>query len=143
MKQQLLFLFITIFTINTFSQCPTGDVTLETQDEVEQFLIDFPNCTIISGDFEIGKEGGSDISDLSDLNNIASIVGDLYVYENPNLLDLSGLGGLTDSGDLYIYTNDILTNVNDLSNLASTGGYIQLWGNPELANLVGLEKITF
>ena len=63
----LLFSWAVFLELN--AQCPPGHVQFNSQSEVDQFIIDYPNCTVISGDLYIS--GG--ITDLMGLQNITSI----------------------------------------------------------------------
>ena len=49
------------------AQCPSGDVTLLTQAEVNEFGTLYPNCTELAGNLEINTNfgGTADITDLS------------------------------------------------------------------------------
>src|SRR5690606_29922257 len=57
----------TACTTSQEPQCPTGDVILYSQADVNNFATNYPNCTEITGYLSIG---GSDITDLSPLSNL-------------------------------------------------------------------------
>ena len=140
----LPFLALLLFlSFKANAQCPTGNITLTTQAQVNQFKIDYPNCTHISGYLLVGvSSGASDITDLSPLENITSVGGAFYIYNNP-LTNIDGLNALTSiGGELDIAHNSVLTNINGLSNLTAIGVYLQLWDNPQLQNLNGLINLT-
>ena len=71
----LLIIFLFIGKL-LFSQCPVGDVLLSTQAEVNQFVNNYPSCTIISGNLIID---GNNITDISGIVNLQEIKGDLFV----------------------------------------------------------------
>ena len=98
-------MLLLIGTHAVFGQCPSGDVTLYTQAEVNAFVVNYPDCTHIPGALSIS---GSDISDLSPLSNITGIEGRLYIGST-QLHSLAGLGNLASIGGyLYIAQNTSL-----------------------------------
>lgn len=136
----------------TVMQCPPGDVVLTTQAQVDQFIIDYPNCTSISGYLQIGKAvqlSPGDITDLAPLSNIHNVSGNLYIQNNADLQDVDGLQIETVGGWLYIggdnstSTNLQLTNLNGLSSLTSVAQDIYISYNPVLTDISALENTTF
>jgi len=129
----------TVFSFNTAAQCPSGDLTLSSQQEVYEFVTAFPFCSIIDGDVNIS---GSDIIDLSVLNNIQQINGSLLIENNPLLTNLNGLDQLsTVNGNLRLSGNLLLTGISSLGNLSHLGYSLTLDSNPALLSLNGLEGI--
>ena len=123
------------------AQCPPGSVTLHTQAEVNQFIIDYPNCTEILGNLQIGGSG-SNIVNLNGLSNITIVHGNMAVFEADQLQNLAGLN-LTQVNDfLEFYDNPQLLNVDGLSSLTQVGGPLGFSGNSVLQNLNGLSSIT-
>src|SRR5690606_28538142 len=121
----ILFLF---FTLGLKAQCPTEDVYLTSQEEVNNFATDHPDCTEISGGLNIS--GGSTITDLSPLSNLTSVGGYLNIGSNSNLTNLDGLSNLTSvGGNLFISANSSLTNLDGLSNLSSVGVNLYIVSN--------------
>lgn len=68
MKNNILFIVI-LLSFNVFGQCPSGDVFLMTQEEVDNFIIDYPDCTELN-DLYIGDMFSSDITNLNGLINL-------------------------------------------------------------------------
>ncbi len=146
--------------------CPPGSVTISTQQQVDDFSINYPGCTVISGDLTI-FEGFTDpimnlnglsqiemvtgnltfgdflnIPTLTGLNNLTSVGGNLSL-NNSRLTNLNGLENLSSiGGDLTCEFNYFLTDISGLQSLSSLGGDIFLWENSVLPNLVGLENLT-
>lgn len=144
----------------------TGNIQLETQEEVDTFAANL--YTSIVGNLTIGIWGtsNSSIIDLSSLTNLTSIDGDLKIYLNSALTTLNGLDNIaTINGDLEIYDHDqltdvklsslttvggglelfnldMVTNFNDLSNLSSVGGNTFINNNPSITNLGGLSSLS-
>src|SRR5690606_31203507 len=129
------------FSFTTLPQCPTGDVILNSQTEVDDFATNYPNCTEISGGLNIS--GGSTITDLSPLSNLTSVGGYLNIGSNSNLTNLDGLSNLTSvGGNLFISANSSLTNLDGLSNLTSVGVNLYIVSNSNLTSLDGLSNLT-
>ncbi len=139
-------IFLMLFVqINLHSQsCLPSGKTFNTQEQIDNFQSNYPNCTEIEGDVEISGWG---IENLSGLNVLTAIWGDLiignWVYGNPLLTTLSGLENLSSvGGDLLISHNEALINISDLGNLEHIGNTLRIEYNSELINLEGLEKIS-
>ena len=121
-------------------QCPTGNVILSTQAEVDAFGVNWPNCTDFPDTLTIS---GADITNLSGLSGLTSIGNNLIIEYNDALANFTGLENLTSvGGDLYIYGNADLVNFTGLENLSSIGQGLFIGGNSALVNLTGLENLT-
>ncbi len=117
----ILFGFIAQFT---FGQCPTTDISFTTQAEIDQFTIDYPNCTELVVNIGITGDSstGNDITNLQGLENLTSISGHLNILYNSNLVNLQGLENITSiGGDLVLFSNPSLVNLEGLNNLTSIG----------------------
>lgn len=147
------------------AQCPTTEdyIQFNSQAEVNQFLVDYPNCTSIDGRLIIGSNNTSDITDLTPfqnlistkglliqstsltnlngLQNFTSIDGELAIRYNNNLTDLSALGGITEIATLDIDGNGALVSMQGL-NIENVLSSVEITQNPALVNLNGLESLT-
>jgi len=150
MKNLTILIFALLFTqITAFSQpCLPQGITFTTQAQIDNFQINYPNCTEVEGDVSIGGFSSSDITNLDSLNVINSIGGALgmgYGFPgscNPNLTSLTGLENLTYiGGDLTIAGNNVLTSLTGLESLTSIGGDIRIFNNNALVSLTGLDNI--
>ncbi|MFA5556648.1 MAG: hypothetical protein WDA29_06030, partial [Flavobacteriaceae bacterium] len=134
------------FTQNTKAQCPTGNVTLSTQAQVNNFAQNYPNCTQINGNLVIGystSSSTSNITNLTPLQNITGITGNIRIRNNATLSTLNGLNNLENiGGHLDIYYNSELKNIDELIGLESIGGHLDIYNNPKLQNLNGLSNLT-
>lgn len=135
-----------IVKCGTIPQCPPGNVVLLSQQEVNQFLIDYPNCTHIVGNLDIH---GTNITDLSPLNNLVSTGGELAIWNCTNLQSINGLINLAQiGGRIYIggddntNTNSQLLNINGLSNVTSVGGMLAIKFCNALQNLNAFSQLT-
>mgnify|MGYP001795601523 CR=1 FL=1 len=150
------------------AQCPNGDVVLFTQAGIEAFTTDFPDCTALQGNLQLGdSQTFSNITNLSSLSQINSIAGDLLILNNDELISLEGLDRVTAiQGSVNIAFNNILTDVqtlrslntligdlninfniglqqiDTLEQLVAIGGNVNIGGNPQLQNLLGLESLA-
>jgi hypothetical protein len=88
----ILFLVYGIASSQRKSCLPEG-ITFRTQEQIDNFQINYPGCTEIEGDVYIGHRPGfgSDIVSLDSLNVLTSIGGDLAIHDNQALVSLSGL----------------------------------------------------
>lgn len=65
----LISALITFFAYSLFAQdCPSGNVVFSSQSEIDQFLIDFPNCTAIDGNLYV-----TDAADITNLNGFMNL----------------------------------------------------------------------
>ena len=129
-----------LWTGNVLSQCLPDGITFATQEQIDDFKINYPNCTEIEGSVIIM---GYDINNLNGLNVITSIGGGLQFIGNPFLTSLTGLNNLTSVGaHLTINQSDTLANLSGLDNLSSIGGHILITQNKILTSLIGLESVT-
>ena len=96
----LKLLLLCLISINLSGQCPTGNLELNAQSQVDDFLVNYPNCTQISGDLLIQYADldcvlfslcETDIDDLTPLSNIITVTGKVVLKGNIVLSSLAGL----------------------------------------------------
>src|SRR5690554_2999108 len=93
---QTLLLCSFLISSYSFGQCPEGGQSFYSQQDIDQFLIDYPNCTIINGYLFIrdlvppglGYDNVADIQNLNGLQNIQTVTGSLVIRDNPMLENL-------------------------------------------------------
>src|SRR5690606_2118188 len=120
--------------------CPVGDIVLDSQAAVNDFAVNNPYCTQITGSLHIQ---GNDITDLSPLSNITNVGGYLAIMYNPQLVQIGGLSSLTTLGGFIAITdNPQLINLNGLSSLTSIAADINIQNNNVLNNIAGLQNIN-
>ena len=125
---------------NGFAQCPPGGVTFTNQAQIDNFIIQYPDCTEINGDVVIDE---ANITSLAGLANITSITGALEIREVEGLENLDGLENLETVGtDLILREVEDLENIEALESLTSVGGEFTVRSCPELVTLDGLENLT-
>jgi len=145
--KNLLFCFLTTLLCvgSMWAQCPTGTIALITQQDVNDFVTNYPNCTEIESrigtDLWIYQCNG--VTDLTGLENITSVPGNLRIGRNDVLTNLTGLNNLTSVGEwVWIEDNYYLTDLNGLENLATVGDYMWIEYNDNLSSLAGLGNLT-
>ena len=131
---------LSIIIIPVYSQsCVPEGISFVIQQDVNDFLINYPECTEIEGSVEFH---GS-MWDLSPLSNIISIGGDLTFTDCDNLTSFQGLNSLTSVGGKFkMYDCQELTNLNGLSSLNSIGGEMEINQNYNLISLYGTSSLT-
>lgn len=136
MKKISLILGLSIYVCSIYSQCPDIELNIESQADLNQFIIEFPNCKTLIG-LRIGKSFSgqtSDIVDLSPLNQIEILNGDLTIRLNDNLENLNGLNLIKQIfGSVAISSNAKLKDISALKNVLNTFSYVLLEQNPELS----------
>jgi hypothetical protein len=122
--------------------CLPEGITFTTQEQIDNFQTNYPDCKEIEGGVSIGQ-GGGDITNLNGLSVLTSIGDYLFIQFNDALTSLSGLENVTSIGNLlWIRYNISLTSLSGLENVTSIGGDLEISGNDVLTNLNGLENFT-
>ena len=171
----LLFFALTILLfsfprwLNGQSCLPSG-ITFSTQQQIDDFPNNYPNCTIILGDVCIGDctvpssqtniisldsliqlnniQGNlqisyADLNNLDGLDNLAKINGTTTISYNPLLISFTGLENLSSiEQELRVFGNNSLPNFEGLNNLDSIG-FLHVFNSPSLINLDGLENLHY
>ena len=121
------------------AQCPTGNVYLNTQTEVDAFGVSWPSCTDFPDTLTIN---GDDITNLLGLSGLMS-VGNLTIEVNGSLTSLTGLENLSSiGGDFSIAGNHALTSLAGLENLSELSVGLYIVDNDALTSLVGVENLS-
>jgi len=121
-------------------QCPPESITLSTQQEIDDFVVNYPGCTEILVNLNIEESNSGDITSLNGLSNLISIEGSLRIRFNDSLSSLAGLDNLISAGRISLSNNNALTDLVSLSNITYTGG-VSIHSNNSLLNLSGLNGL--
>lgn len=119
--------------------CPTGDVTLTTQQEVN----DLWSCTHITGNLTIDDGVTSSITDLSPLNNLTTIDGNV-LFQQLDVYNIDALNGVTSVGGTISFINNTSTGISGFSSLPHIPGDLIIQDNSNLNfvhGFVSLDKI--
>ena len=127
------------------AQCPptnNGYLQFNSQAEINNFIIDYPNCTSIDGKLVIGTNFGSqnDITDLSAFQNVVSTKG--LLIQNTKATNLEGLNNVSivNNTELAIRYNELLTDITALDNITEVP-VLSISQNNSLTSLQGLHNI--
>lgn len=125
--------------------CLYEGIEFTSQEQIDNFPFDYPDCTEIAGSITIS---GEDITNLYGLNQITTVWGSLLVWDNDILTNFAGLENLNYiDGALYIgdwynaIHNPSLINCEGLEGLLSIGGALNIDFNDSLISLTGLENL--
>ena len=118
------FFIIIIFNVCHFAlaQCPSGNIFLFTQEEVNNMVRDYPNCEIITGDLIIAD----DIDDISGINKVKRIEGSLVIRDTriTSILNFKDVNFIL--GDFYLEHNANLESIEGINKLTNVGGDLVL-----------------
>ena len=133
--------------LGTVSTCESnggiyyGDVTLETQQEINDFEV--YGFAEIDGNLTIGPElHTNSIIDLSTLASLEIIIGTLNIQRNSHLPSLAGLDNITYVQVLRVVDNEQLVSLTGLESLTTIIVSVIIEDNNNLTSLAGLENVT-
>ena len=109
MRKTLLYLIFTLISVNSWSQ---NQYFFDSQESVDQFLIDNPNLTELDGSLYIDDQAETPITNLDAFSNLTKVVGTIKIRNNPNLQSLSGL----DNVHLVEFNSETLMKIDIVGN---------------------------
>uniref|UniRef100_UPI004049B43A LamG-like jellyroll fold domain-containing protein n=1 Tax=Flavobacterium sp. TaxID=239 RepID=UPI004049B43A len=115
-------------TAPVINTCPTGNVTLTTQAEVDALA----TCTIINGNLTINA---TSVLDLTPLNNIVTINGSLQINQLQNTGSATWFQNLNSISGNIVINGSQLSQLSGFSNITNVSGQIQLINNSNLTTL--------
>ena len=129
--------------------CPDFDIELLTQNDVDRFSINYPNCTELKKDLCIGKCSGpslpkAEITNLEGLSQIKKISGSLEIKSITGLTNLSGLENIERvNHNVWIKYNEDLLSLSGLETLEFIGCDLELESLPinSIEGLVGIDTV--
>ena len=138
-KLTILFLILLVISATGFSQgCLPEGITFTSQQQIDNFQTDYPNCTMIEGDVIILN---ADISNLDGLSVLTEIGGKLII-DSTQLTSLQGLNALTSIGDGFsIVYNMGISNMAGLDALTTIEGSLSV-GFSEMENFYGMPELN-
>ncbi|MCB0707529.1 MAG: T9SS type A sorting domain-containing protein [Saprospiraceae bacterium] len=133
----LLFFFVH----NSVAQgCIPGGIAFYSQEEIDNFHINYPGCTEIEGTLELY---GEEITNLDGLLGIKSIEGDLSINYT-TITSLKGLDSLHVIGlNFEVAECSALLDFNGLQKLDTIGGAFMIWGNPLITDFAEMESLRY
>ena len=136
-KRIFLAIIFLIMPFLSYSQCPAGDILLETQEQVDQFVLDYPDCTQVNSNLTI-KEW--DVTNISFLEKVTDVGGNLTIHQT-NATDLPLHNMVNIGGNLVITKNEYITEI-EMENINSIGGGLEVFANYNLEEFRGFKNIT-
>lgn len=137
MKTFILLLSLVLTTSISPGQCPTTEIFLETQDDIDNFATNYPNCSTPTQTIWVGNEN----SDITNLNGLASITSAYELEIHDTLInDFSGLHNLQAVSHLSLWFNPNIQNLNGLTSLQSVG-LLDIFVNANMTDLSGMDSI--
>jgi len=134
-------LFLSFYIL--VAQCPEGDVIFNSQEEIDNFVAEYPDCSIINGNLEIGTRFYNyTIENLTGLEKINIVKGNLYIKNNKSLNDLNGLQNIATIGKVLFIHNTKLISLDGLIGITAIGTNLYITSNDSLQTLNGLQNIT-
>ncbi|MFK7980793.1 MAG: T9SS type A sorting domain-containing protein [Saprospiraceae bacterium] len=144
MRYSILLIFlILIVSIQIDAQtCLSGGINFTSQRNIDDFSVNYPNCTIIDGDVEIYPTSG--ISNLEGLRQIEQVNGNLTIIFWDDLENFEGLNNLESiGGNLRMDYLHGLEDFSGLENLQSIGGSFAINENSTFTDFRGLNGLKY
>lgn len=143
MRKLVLFLLTVVLLPSLMSQtCFPDGIDFYSQQEIDNFQINNPDCTKIGGSVWIDDTIQGNITNLLGLSNITSIGGTLIIKQNDSLFSLEGLENLDSIGiHFFIDENINLLSIAHLENLTYVRSIVSIEENNSLLTLEGLDNL--
>jgi hypothetical protein len=139
MKKLILFISL-IISIAVSAQTYNGNITLSSQQEVDDFVINYPGITSVNGNLTIGTTSGlSNITNLNGIQNLASV--NAFFIQYTQLTNITGFSNLNSCQYIHINNNQPLQSItafNSLNNIS----YLNIYSNNNLATLNCAQSAT-
>lgn len=124
----------------SLSLCPPDNYNANTQAQVDEFKVLYPNCTKITGSLNLTDN--SDITNLNGFSNVVEITNQVNIVRNSKLINLDGLQNIRSVGsNFWIAGNDVLKEISVFNKL-TLAGQIYIGFNPLLEVISGYESMT-
>lgn len=129
-----LFILCSLWGTRLCAQCPSANVFLKTQAQVDAFQTNYPTCHDVSNiTIEIKDDGTDPITSLSALSGLQSFTAGSLRVINTGLSSFSGLDNITSiDGSLYLSGNTGIVNMTDFTNLSTVTTEIFIGSNTSL-----------
>ncbi|HPK09914.1 MAG TPA: T9SS type A sorting domain-containing protein [Saprospiraceae bacterium] len=120
------------------AQCPQGTIYFESQEDIQDFINDYPNCEALD---ELNVSGT--VSDLTPLSNLKSV--DYLYFESCTWLQsLEGMQNIDSiSGNLGFYGHVGFSDLCGFDNLKYIGQDLRFEGTSHLKSTVGLNSLNY
>ena len=120
--------------------CPTQDVVLSTQGQVNAFIAEYGGCDTIPVSMKIN--GGNAITNIDGLDFIKRINGNLIIENTTAITSMNGWESLASIGANFTLQNNTgLTNLDSINKLSKITGSLTITNNNALTSLNGLDSL--
>ncbi len=116
----------------------------DTQEKIDNFSTNYPNCTHISSDVIIEESVPGNITNLNGLSQIEYLSKDLFIRNNSALSGTSGLDNIYHIGNaLRIQNNQGLVSLSGLDNVEYVGEHLYIGNNQSLETLWTSSNLSY
>lgn len=138
MTKIILSILLVFSGILTQAQCPTEPIVLNTQEAIDNFAVNYPNCTVLTHDFKVDGE----INVITNLNGLSGITqaGNFYIMKT-EINDFSGLENLQSTAHMSLGFNQNIQDLTGLTSLESVEEII-IWYNSNMTSLNGAGNLN-
>lgn len=138
MKPFLIGLVFSVVAMTTSAQCPTEPLVLGSQDAIDNFSTNYPNCTEVNVPVFIDEIDGP-------IDNLNGLIQLLYIeslnIQYTHLEDFSGLNNLNQMNEFRLFRNNFLLNFNGLESLTEVESFNVIQNNA-LNTSQGLDNLV-
>ena len=137
MKKITLLISLLFSVVTSFGQCPTVDVMLTSQAEVDNFATVYPNCSELTHLLRVD----GDASVIDNLNGLSAITHaqDIFILKTV-IDDFTGLDNLIEVRNLTLWFNNNIQNLDGFSSLQIAES-LEMFINNNLVDLSGMTNI--
>lgn len=139
MKTNLFLIASILIVSNILAQCPTTPIVIETQEEIDNFASNYPNCSVLTEELRINGVTNS-ITNLTGLSGITN-ANDIYIH-NTEITDFTGLHNLVTAEHLSVWGNHTIQNLEGLSGVQSIA-FLELFINNAITDVTGMPNLNF
>ena len=161
MKPLFLGLVLSLVYFNVTAQCPNAPLVLGSQADIDNFSINYPNCTELLTPLyidevdsvidnlqglsllqtaELIKVQNTHIESLYGFENLTAVQ-ELWLNSNNNLIDFSGLDFTPNIGLLNVIDNTAINSATGLESLSEIS-QLNFFDNTNLTDISALTQIT-
>ncbi|MCH2196426.1 hypothetical protein [Kordia sp.] len=138
MKKITLFIVLFLSVYNLRAQCPTEDIVLSTQEEVDTFVTAYSTtCTNIPVSITVSDN----VADISGLNFITSIDGSFEILNTAHSTNIDFSNLVSVSGDLKFEYNHGVETISGFNSLTTIGGTLSFLTNEDLEEVSGFNNL--
>ena len=158
----LPYVLLICFISNSHAQVCTGNITLETQSDVDNFNIDYPSCTELEGNLLITGEDITDISPLAQLDKVIgdfeiincqnllsindtelNVIGNIRIIENESLNEINGFNSTDSLKTLFVFENPVLITIAGFGDLRIVSDSLHIDSNDSLKSVPTFNNVSF